>query len=248
MKKQVLMMIRFQEPSDIESINFSDISQQTQQKGHKFYAHSDNSHVLLSEPHDMAEGATYVVTSDGFYRTFFGGLAKRQSIMDVEGLVRNIKSESKKAVKNKAYSVRKLTTKGKTIASNSTKFACFNLDYDRFNEYKGNKNFFSMLAEYLDGKRGDFLGSIDGGLNVEPIRFGTERGGLNGVVLSNQQAGLIRFNNGTYYTCDEIPTLKTKPMVLKPTNENSTENWQELEDRGIQLFLDANRYELKSKQ
>jgi len=248
MKKQVLMTIRFQTPSDIEGIKFSDVMQQTKQKGHKFYAHSDNSHVLLSEPHDMAEGATYVVTTDGFYRTFFGGLAKRQSIMDIEGLVRNIKSESKKAVKNKTYSVRKLTTKGKTIAGNETKLACFNLDYDRFNEYKSNKNFFSMLAEYLDGKRGDFLGSIDGGLNIEPVRFGTERGGLNGVVLSNQQVGLVRLNNGTYYTCDEIPTLKTKPMILKPTNENSTENWQELEDRGIQLFLDANRYELKTKQ
>lgn len=247
MKKQVLMMVRFQNPVDIASINFGDVINQVEQKGHKFYVHSDNPNVLLSQPHDMAEGATYVVTSEGFYRSFFGGLAKRQSILDIEGLVRNVKSESKKAFKNKAYSVRKLTSKGKTIASNETKFACFNLDYDRFNEYKKNNNFFSMLAEYLNGDRGDFLGSIDGGLNVEPIRFGIERGGLNGVVMSNQQAGLVRLNNGTYYTCDDIPTLKSKPMILKPTNENSTENWQELEDRGIQVFLDAHRYELKAK-
>jgi hypothetical protein len=248
MQKQVLMMVRFENTADISNIDFNDVSDQTKQKGHKFYEHSNNANVLLSEPHDMAEGATYVVTPDGFYRTVFGGLAKRQSIMDIEGLVRNVKSESKKAFKNKVYTVRKLTTKGKSIPSSNVKFACFNIDYDRFNEYKNNKKFFSMLAEYLNGERGDFLGSIDGGLEVEPIRFGTDRKGLSGVILSNQQAGLVRLNNGTYYTCDEIPNLKSKPMILKPTSENSTENWQELEDRGIQLFLDANRYEFKSKQ
>lgn len=242
-----MMMVRYTNPDDLSNIKFSDVAEQISEGGHKFFEHSETPNVILTEPHDMHEGATYVVTYEGFYRTIFGDLAKRQSILDVEGLVRNIKSESKKAFKNKAYSVRKLTTKGKTIADNGFKYACFNLDKDRFNEYKNNANFFKMIAEYLKGERGDFLGSIDGGLNVEPIRFGTSRGSLDGVVLNNKETGLVRLNSGTYYSCDAIPTLKTKPPIIESKEGRSVKDWKVLEDRGIQLFLDAHRYEMKSK-
>lgn len=242
------MMVSFRTPNDISDITFKEVENQVENKGHKFFCYSKTPNVLLSEPHNVTEGATYIASPAGFYRTYFGDIIKRPSIIDIDGLIRNVKSESRRTIKKKGYSVRKLTTKGKVVSSDDTYFACFNLDYNRFKEYRKKGDFFKIIAEYLNGDRSEFLGTIDGGLHVEPIRFGDSRKSLDGIILTNKEVGILRLNNGTYYSCDEIPKIKRLPVIVKPSNNVSTENWMDLEDRGMQLFLDAHRYELKAKQ
>lgn len=246
MQKQLLMLLRFNDPDDVSNISFKDVLCQVEDKGNKFFKYN-NENVILTEPHTIAEGATYIITSEGLYRTLFGGLVKRQSILDIEGLIRNVKSESRKSKKHKPYSVRKLNTIGKTIKKDGYFYACFNLDFDKLKTYEKIPNFFEIIAKYLKGDASDFLGVIDNTIEIEPVKFGVENRGYESVILNNQQVGIVRLNNGTYYTCDEVPLLKSQPRILEPTNGRSTENWKEIEDRGIQLFLDANRYELKAK-
>lgn len=238
MKTQILMTIRFKESSDLTNIKFSDVYHGTDIKGNKCFDVDGKQNVLFSHPSPASNGESFIVSSFGIYNSIFANNANRNSLYNIEDLVREVKSNSKKLIKNRNYSVRKSTVKGKVIEDNGWKVISFNLDFDRVNQFKNDNDFFKKIVEFINGERRDFLGEIDG-LKIEPIRFNGD------LLLKGNEVGLVRLNSGTHYTSDNKSALKSEmPILDREEKDYPIRNSDLNDDLGMRFFLEANGYSM----
>ena len=239
-KAQMMIAVRFKEMADLENIKFSEVESTMEAGGHQFFDVDGVNNVIVTPPHNVASGISYVVTSEGIYESIMGQAINRASIFELDSLVKNVKSESKKMFKDKSFSVRKSRTKGKVIEDNGWKVACFTIlekDLDSIRQ----SDLFTTIASFLNEEVSEFLGEING-IPVDPVRFGTSSRGVEDVILDGNSVGLVRLNGGQHYTCNEVGKLKSQPVIIERNDGESVRKQDRMDDIGMKLFLEANGY------